>query len=177
MIVTLIGYRGSGKSSVAAPLAARLGWDWLDADVELERRAGRSIREIFADEGEPFFRILERDLLAELLDGDRLVLAAGGGAVLDAPTQDRMQRSGPVVWLRASVGTVQSRIAADASTTQRRPALTAQGGRLEIEHLLSQREPLYRQCATLIVDTDRRSVAQVVDQIIASLPTPPHPER
>ena len=71
------------------------------------------------------------------------------------------------------MATVESRIAADASTAGRRPDLTAQGGRLEIERLLSLREPLYRQCATFIVDTDRRSVAQVVDQIIASLPAPP----
>ena len=81
MVITLIGYRGTGKSTLASPLAQRLGWDWIDADVELERRAGRSIQSIFATDGEPEFRRLERELLAELLLRDRLVIAAGGGAV------------------------------------------------------------------------------------------------
>ncbi len=73
MVVTLIGYRGTGKTSVAPPLAARLKFESIDADAELERRAGQTIREIFESEGEPGFRARERELLAELLDRDRLV--------------------------------------------------------------------------------------------------------
>ena len=80
MILTLIGYRAVGKTTLAKLLAERLGWDWIDADVEIERRAGKSIARIFAEEGEPAFRDLEAKVIADLCRRDRLVLAAGGGA-------------------------------------------------------------------------------------------------
>ena len=78
MIVTLIGYRGSGKTTVAEPLARRLGWESVDADAEIERSACRTIREIFAEGGEPAFRQIERAVMQELLRRDGIVLAAGG---------------------------------------------------------------------------------------------------
>ncbi|HEX6984200.1 MAG TPA: shikimate kinase, partial [Planctomycetaceae bacterium] len=81
MALTFIGYRGSGKSTVGAAVAARLGRPFADADAEIERRAGRTIREIFATDGEPHFRALEREVMADLLSRDDLVIAAGGGAV------------------------------------------------------------------------------------------------
>lgn len=169
MVITLIGYRGSGKTSVARVLAGRLGWDWLDADEELERREGRSIREIFAADGEAYFREAERDLLAELLAWDRLVLAAGGGAVLNADTRTDMKNAGPVVWLRASADVLESRITGDETTEQRRPDLTASGGRGEIETLLRERTPLYEECASLTVDTDRLDVDAVAERILTAL--------
>ncbi|HEY2253705.1 MAG TPA: shikimate kinase, partial [Planctomycetaceae bacterium] len=82
MVITLIGYRGSGKTTVAQSLAARLGWSWIDADAVIEDAAGCTIKEIFAAEGESGFRDRERRALAELLTRDKLVLAAGGGAIL-----------------------------------------------------------------------------------------------
>src|SRR6185369_11029470 len=151
MVITLIGYRGSGKSTVAAPLAERLGWSWIDADAVIEQRAGCSIREIFAAEGEPGFRRRERDVLSELLRGDKLVIAAGGGAILSAETRADMRAAGPVVWLRASVETLAARIAGDATTAERRPNLVS-GGVQEICDLLAFREPLYRECATIVID-------------------------
>lgn len=162
MVVTLIGYRGSGKSSVAGPLAERLGWRWIDADAELERRAGQTIREMFASQGEPAFRRLEREVMAELLTRDELVIAAGGGAVLNADTCDEMRATGPVIWLQASAELLLQRIEADKSTAERRPNLTSSSGRAEIEQLLAQREPLYRQCATLTLATDGHSVTDIV---------------
>ncbi len=78
MILTLIGYRATGKTTLARLLAERLGWDWVDGDVEIERQAGKSIARIFADDGEPVFRDVEAQVIAELCRGDRLVLAAGG---------------------------------------------------------------------------------------------------
>jgi shikimate kinase len=169
MLVTLIGYRGPGKTSVAGPLAARLGFEAVDADAEIERRTGRSIRQIFAEEGEPGFRARERDVMAEYLAQTRLVLAAGGGAVLDAGTRERIRAAGPVVWLRASVDTIERQVAGDAATTHRRPDLTPSGGRREIEELLALREPLYRQCATITVDIDGRSISAIVEEILLCL--------
>jgi shikimate kinase len=170
MVVTLIGYRGTGKSAVARPLAARLGLEAIDADTEIERRAQRTIREIFADEGEPAFRAREREVMCELLGRDGLVIAAGGGAVLDPSTRQLMRTTGLVVWLRASADTIEARVAADIATRDRRPNLTSFGGRREIEELLAVREPLYRECATVTVDIDGRSIEQVVERILAALP-------
>ena len=89
-VMTLIGYRGSGKSSVAAPLAERHGFNWLDADDEIERVAGKSIAQIFADEGESHFRQIEREVMQNLLQRDKLIIAAGGGAILNAETRREM---------------------------------------------------------------------------------------
>lgn len=170
MVITLIGYRGTGKSTLAAPLAQRLGWEWLDADVELERRAGRTIKDIFTVDGEPEFRRLERELLAELLKRDRLVIAAGGGAILNEATRADMKAAGPVIWLHASADTIERRLATDPTTGQRRPNLTSGGGREEIERLLAIREPLYRQCATITLDSDKIAAEQLVDQAVRQLP-------
>ena len=172
MVITLIGYRGTGKSTLAAPLAQRLGWEWLDADVELERRAGRSIQEIFATDGEPEFRRLERELLSELLKRDRLVLAAGGGAIQNEATRADMKSAGPVIWLHASVDTIERRLATDPTTGQRRPNLTSSGGRAEIERLLAIREPLYRECATLRLDSGTASPDELVESAWALLHAP-----
>ena len=155
MVITLIGYRGSGKSTLAAPLANRLGWDWIDADAEIERRAGKTIREIFEDAGEAGFRQQERDVLADLLSRGRLVIAAGGGAILDSGTRERMRSAGLVVWLKASLETLIERIQSDPTTSERRPNLTAAGGKTEIETLLARREPLYRECSHRVLDVDQ----------------------
>lgn len=173
MVITLIGYRGTGKSSVAAALAARLGWTSVDADDEIEALAGKAIQDIFAEDGEGRFRRLERETIHRLLTSrDRLVLAAGGGAILDEQTRRDMPQAGPVVWLTAPVETIFERIAGDATTASRRPNLTPQGGRAEIEQMLAHREPLYRQTAGLIVDTNGRTIEQIVEEILAGLP--PH---
>ncbi len=171
MVITLIGYRGTGKSTLAAPLAQRLGWEWLDADVELERRAGRSIQQIFATDGEPEFRRLERELLAELLRRDRLVIAAGGGAIGNEATRADLKAAGPVIWLQASADTIERRLATDPTTGQRRPNLTSSGGRAEIERLLALREPWYRECATITLDTDTAGTEPLVEEAIRQLAT------
>ena len=155
MIITLIGYRGTGKSTVAIPLAKRIGWQAIDADAELERRAGRTIRQIFDTDGEPEFRRLERETLVDLLSRKNLVIAAGGGAILNPQTRADFKAAGPVVWLQASVETIDQRLYEDATTASRRPNLTKSGGREEIERLLAIREPLYRETASLIVESDR----------------------
>lgn len=170
MIVTLIGYRGSGKSSVAPLLAARLGLDWIDADSEIERVANRTIREIFDADGEPVFRQYERQVLVDLLQRDGLVIAAGGGVILDARNRLDLRSAGPVIWLRASVATLAQRISKDHSTAQRRPSLTGSNSVSgEIANVLESRQPLYRECATLAVDTEGLTPEMIVEQILAEL--------
>jgi len=169
MVITLIGYRGSGKTAVAEPLARRLGWSWIDADVVIERQAGRSIREIFECDGEAGFRRMERGVIKELLQGQQLVISAGGGAILDGDTRRDLRAAGPVIWLAASVETLIERIEADGTTPDRRPGLTSQSPRDEVASVLAERLPWYQACATQTVVTDNQTVAQVVDQIWRSV--------
>lgn len=170
LVVTLIGYRGTGKTTVAPPLARRLGFDWIDADAEIEQRARCTIRRIFAEQGEPAFRALESQVMTELLQRAGLVIAAGGGAVLDPDTCRRMSAAGPVVWLRAGIQTIQRQIDGDSMTHDRRPDLTPAGGLQEIQALLAVREPLYRRSATVTVDVDGRTTDEIVESILAQLP-------
>ncbi len=169
MVITLIGYRGTGKSTVAAPLASRLGWSWVDADEDIETWIGRSIREIFAQEGEEAFRKYERETMQRLLDWDRGIIAAGGGAILNEQTRQDIQNAGPVVWLTASPQTIVSRMEDDDTTAERRPNLTTCGGKQEVERLLNEREPLYRECADVIVDTEGKDVDALVNEIMAAV--------
>lgn len=166
MNLVLIGYRGAGKSTVARLLALRLGWPWVDADVEIELKAGKSIAAIFADEGEAAFRDLESSVLAELLERDGLIVAAGGGAVLREANRRRLRERGRVVWLRAEPSALLHRTTGDATTRQRRPQLTTAGGQAEVEALLRERTPLYEQCAELSLDTDRKDPGEIAAEII-----------
>lgn len=166
-IIFLIGYRGTGKSTVAKLLAEKRGWDWVDADAELEARRGRTIQQIFAAEGELGFRVMEAELLAELGTRERHVVATGGGVILREDNRARL-KEGTCIWLTADADTIWQRLQVDPSTAQRRPPLTT-GGKAEIDELLQRREPLYRVCADLEVSTAARSPADVVEEIESQL--------
>jgi shikimate kinase len=171
MNLVLIGYRGTGKTSVAQRLGLLLAWPWIDADVEIELRAGKSIRAIFDDDGEAHFRQLESTVLADLLARDGQVIAAGGGVVV-LPENRALLARATVVWLTADVDIILARITADPATRHRRPNLTTAGGRDEIAQLLAQREPLYRQCAHFIVDTVGRSTDEIAAEIVERVGLP-----
>jgi shikimate kinase len=169
MNIVLIGYRATGKTTLAELLATRLGWDWLDADVEIERRAGKTIARIFADEGEPAFRDLEAQVVADLSTRQRLVIAAGGGAPMRPENRQAMRGGGKVVWLRAQPETIFRRMSGDATTADRRPNLTNQGGLEEIVALLAKREPVYRETSHLEIDTEGRNPETIADEIVQRL--------
>jgi len=172
-VIFLIGYRGSGKTTVARLLAEALGWSWLDADEVLEQRHGKTIRQIFATEGEAAFRDKEEAILAELCKLERHVIATGGGVVLRESNRNRLKSSGRVVWLTADVETIHQRLQDDAITSERRPALTSSPARTEITDMLKQREPHYRECAKVIVSSVGRLPSEVVNEICESLPIHP----
>jgi shikimate kinase len=173
MILTLIGYRATGKTTLARLLAERLGWDWVDADVEIERRAGKPIARIFAEDGEPAFRDLEAQVIADLLRRPPLVLAAGGGAPLRAESRRAMHQGGKVVWLVAKPETILRRMSADATTAGRRPSLTGKTPLDEIVDLLRLREPIYQQSADLRIDTEGKTPDQAAAEILARLSLAP----
>ncbi len=168
MIISLIGYRGTGKSTIGYLLSQRIGWPWVDTDQRIEQDAGCSIAELFANYGEPRFRQWEREAIAQLTRGHKQILALGGGAILDADNRRAISAAGPVVWLTADPATIAHRMAADPLTESRRPQLTT-GGLDEIIALLHARRPLYEQCADLTIDTARLSPPEIVDEIVRQL--------
>lgn len=168
-LLFLIGYRGSGKTTVGRLVADRLGWPFLDADAVLEDRYGRTIRDIFAAEGEAGFRDKETAVLADLCTRTDTVIATGGGIVLREENRRLLKQHGFVVWLAADPTTLLARIQADPTTAERRPAL-AGGGLAEIEQLLAVREPLYRACADVVVPVGALSPEQAADAILAACP-------
>jgi shikimate kinase len=175
MNIILIGYRATGKSTLARLLAEKLGWDWIDADVQIEARAGKTIARIFAEDGEPAFRDLEAEVIADLCRRRRLVLAAGGGAPLRPASRRAMRESGRVVWLKARPETIQARMAGDAPTAARRPSLTNKDSLDEIVHLLAEREPVYRESAHWAIETEGKGPEAIAGEILATLPLPTVP--
>lgn len=169
MNVFLIGYRGSGKSTVAAALSQQLGWPWLDADAELERRAGKTIKQIFDDQGEQAFRDLESAIVADLAARDRQIIALGGGAVLREQNRQALAGRGKIVWLKATPEALLARIDADQTTAARRPNLTTHGGLAEIRKLLADRTPIYEACADLTIGTEDTTPAEIARHIIAAI--------
>lgn len=167
--VFLVGYRGCGKSTVGRLLAERLGWESVDSDDVVEAEAGKTIAAIFAEAGEPAFRDLEERIVAGLAARERTAVSLGGGAVLREATRQRLAAAGPVFWLTAPARTLAARIAGDTTTGDRRPSLTGLSGLAEVERVLTQREPIYRECATVAVDADGRPPEAIADEIAAWL--------
>jgi shikimate kinase len=151
--VVLVGLRCSGKTTVGRLLADALGWEFVDADDELVRRAGRTIREIFETDGEAAFRALEKEVLADLCRRDRVVVAAGGGAVLDPDNVRAMREGALVAHLDAPVEVLWERMRQDPATGETRPALTELEGLDEMRAVAERRAPLYEAARHLAVDT------------------------
>jgi shikimate kinase len=159
--VFLVGPMGSGKSAVGRQLAARLGLEFCDSDEEIERRTGVDIAYIFEREGEPGFRQREAEVLDLLTQRDNLLVATGGGAILDPHTRERLRGRGRVVYLRTSVDQQLVR----TRRSNERPLLNNPDPRGTLERLFAQRAPLYEEVAEVTVDTDGRKVKTVVDQV------------
>ena len=175
--VTLVGFRGTGKTTVAGMVASRLGCGWHDADAEFERRYGGSVAGFFATHGEQAFRDREEELLEQLLGGCPGVLSTGGGVVLRERNRRRLlDRGRPVVWLDASAAAVRSRLAKDPSTAERRPSLTGDDPFAEVTRLLAERELLYAEVADLRLDTTDLPPETVVVRILDWLEGRPTPE-
>ena len=163
--VFLVGPMGSGKSAVGRQLAVRLGLEFLDSDAEIEARTGVDIPYIFEKEGEAGFRDRERDVIDALSARPRVLVATGGGAVLDPETRARLRSRGCVVYLRTSVNQQLER----TRRSGHRPLLRNPDPRGTLERLMQERSPLYEEMADLIVDTDARKVKSVVDEIARRL--------
>ena len=159
--VYLIGPMGSGKTAVGRRLAALLGKQFFDSDAEIEKRTGVDIRYIFEKEGEARFRQRERDVIAELTRLDGIVLATGGGAILDAANRERLSKTGVVVYLETTIDTLVRRTKA----AKTRPLLLNDDPRAVLERLMVARRPLYEETADLRIETTGRQVRAVAADI------------
>ncbi len=165
MHLYLTGYRGSGKSTVAAALSLEMGVPAIDLDQQIVQSAGKPIAEIFAQEGESTFRDLESAALAAL-PADPAVIALGGGAILRPHNRRQIGERGCCVWLVAQPATLAERIMADQQAGAARPSLTGRPPVDEVAEVLRQREPLYRQVADHQVSVDQRPLDEVVEDIL-----------
>ncbi len=159
--IFLIGPMGSGKSTVGRALARRLDKAFFDSDQVIEERTGVRVSVIFEIEGEAGFRRREKRVIDDLTLRKDIVLATGGGSILDAENRGHLLSRGFVVYLRAPVEQLFER----SNRDRNRPLLQTEHPRETLEALLRERDPLYRGAADLIISTDDRTVKQVVDEI------------
>jgi shikimate kinase len=165
--IFLTGFMGAGKTTVARELASRLGWPLVDLDDEIERRAGRSVRDIFARDGEPEFRRIERQLLADCLGRDPLIVATGGGTFADPANLEAAQAAGTVVWLNPSFATLVARIGPLGKAD--RPLFKDEASAFD---LYRERLRFYR-AADLTIDVDAAATpTELASRILMSLKLP-----
>lgn len=159
--IFLVGPMGAGKSTVGRQLAEALSYTFKDSDQEIQRRTGVDIPTIFEFEGEEGFRNRERQVIEDLVAEERIVLATGGGAILNAENRQNLAARGVVIYLHCTPEQQFSRTSRDRS----RPLLQTEDPLARLRELMDERDPLYRQVADLVVSTERRGTASVVKEI------------
>ncbi len=163
--IYLIGCRAVGKSSIGRELAKRLSCPFLDTDSMITESQGQSVTAIVQEEGWQKFREHEKDVLNQLLDYKKCVVATGGGAILHREVWPHLKRRGTVVWLRADIDVLCKRLRGDKQSAGQRPSLTGDDVCRELTEILAERSPLYAATADCIVDTGEMSVDNVVKEI------------
>ena len=165
MNIVLIGLSGSGKSTVGKLLARLLDWEFVDTDKMVEQASGRRIHQIFAESGESAFRRLESEAVIGALNGDRRVIAVGGGAVVDSVNRQAIVDRSLVVLLEAGVDTLIARLSRDA-VEEPRPMLISNDPRVRLLALKGYRDPIYRSMASIVVSTEGLDVEQVASCVV-----------
>lgn len=160
--IVLIGFMGTGKSSLGKRLAQTLGWPLIDTDVLTEKKAGRTIAEIFASEGEQAFRDLETGILKSLGETFHTVISTGGGVILRKENRELLSGLGLVIWLHAAEEAIFERV----SRNKKRPLLHTPNPRQTLHDLLEKRTSLYAEVADVRVDTGRMSPPQAIHAIL-----------
>jgi len=162
--LVLVGVPGAGKSTVGKLLAEELNIPFVDTDEAIEASAGKSVSDIFITDGEPAFRELEARVIANELQSPEVVLSLGGGALGSDSTRERL-KGHTVIWLQTTLAHAVARV----GMNRNRPLLLG-NVRGQLAELMTAREPIYREAATLTIDTSELSPAEVVAQIVAQLP-------
>jgi shikimate kinase len=170
MNIFLIGYRCTGKTTVGRRLAHKLEWQFMDSDVILMAKHGMTVADMVSRLGWEEFRSREKIVIRELGEMDGVVVATGGGVVLDPDNVDSMKKSGhAVIWLTVDIETIMARMGQDAENEKLRPALTDRPIETEIAETLAQRTPLYQSAMNLRIETDHCSAEQICCKILNHL--------
>jgi shikimate kinase len=164
--IALIGFMGTGKTAVGRVLAEKLNKDFIELDELIEQKAGKTIPEIFAQEGEIAFRELEIEAARKVAEKENKVIACGGGVVLNQINIDRLRQHSVIVYLTASPEVILKRTSSD---TDERPLLVAEDKAAEVVKLLKFRQPFYQRAADITVNTTGLDVAEVAAQIMKKL--------
>ena len=170
MNIVLIGYRGAGKSTVGSRLAVHLQMKFVDTDNLIEERQGALISDIVKSYGWGYFRAMEKQTIEEISNQDHLVIAPGGGAVLEAENVTVLRRNGLIIWLKADGKAIRKRMEQDFRTFVRRPTLTGKGALEELEEVMAYRESFYEKAAEVELDTSNLDVEAVVEAVLLILP-------
>jgi shikimate kinase len=170
MNIVLIGYRCSGKTAVGKFIAAELGKNLVDTDTLIEKEAGCSIETMISSKGWNYFRKIEKRLIAEVSEKKNLVIATGGGAVIDEENVKNLKRNSWIVWLDGKPEVLKERMERDRESGKTRPSLSGTDSLEEIVQVLSERKNLYQRACDYVVDTNRRLPEEVADTIIQALP-------
>ncbi len=170
--IALIGARGCGKTTVGRILARLLGGECVDTDELVAQRAGRSIAEVFAAEGEACFRRRESEVIHEVVQSPPAVISVGGGAVLHQQNLDALRAAAILVWLTAPAEVLWQRISTDPATASLRPPLTDQSGIEEVRGLLAERTPYYLRAADFQIETVDREPREIAGEIVRRVRPP-----
>lgn len=167
MRILLIGYRATGKTTAARLAAEKLGWPFFDVDTRIVEKAGKTVKDIFAEDGESRFRDIEDEVLREHLAHDPVVVSTGGGTLLRPANRVLAKQCDVVAWLEASPEAIWERMERDPGTSSLRPNLTTKGGLEEVRELLAVRSPVYGECATARIATEGKTPHQVAAEIVS----------
>ncbi len=166
--ILLVGMMGAGKTTVGKSLASYLNKTFIDSDHEIQKRTGVKISVIFEIEGEAGFRKREAEMLRELLKINNIVLATGGGVILNKENRELLKQNGTIVYIRATVDDLWNRTRHDKS----RPILQTLDLQAKLAELYDQRDPIYRETAHVIVESGKQSILQMVKLIAQQLACP-----
>jgi len=169
MKIVLIGYRCTGKTSVGKRLAERLGIPFCDTDELIQSNVGKTIRELVDQEGWDAFRARERAIIKQLPLSADAVIAAGGGAIMDAANRKALKQKGICVWLMADVKTICERMRKDGVSNEQRPPLSSDGLEQETAKIIEARRPFYQEMADCTIDTSGKNIEAIADEILGAL--------
>jgi shikimate kinase len=167
MNLVLIGCRASGKTTVGKRISALLQKKLVDTDDLIQERQGAPIGEIVKAHGWDYFRAIERKVISEISGYDDLIIAVGGGAVLEAENVKALRKNGFIIWLKADLQVLLQRMAKDPRTATGRPSLTGKGALEELREVLAYRENFYEQASQVQVDTSLLEVDGVVNNVLS----------
>lgn len=169
MNIVLIGYRCCGKTSAGKLIAEKLGRRFIDTDELIIKKEGCTIDETVSRHGWQYFREIEKGIIRDVSSHENIVVATGGGVVLNKENVRNLKTNAFVVWLYADMETIKKRLNEDKMSVENRPSLTGEDPSDEINKVMEVREPLYKSAGDMMIDTSNLEISKVADMVIDNL--------